>query len=206
MKRADRFGLSAAVRCAPARWSRASVARFRGPCRVESALRLRAARPRRLVVRACRRRPIVRAPGLHKEAEALRGSWSVVLSARSCCGLLRGPRPGFALALRASAPWFSAAGSVVGLGVSFLKRSLRARPAPAAVSFVVAAVTALAFLRSRQTALCFAAPASLGERRSQQSAVQSNERWEDRPESVKGMARPGWGQSTWPWCGQRERS
>jgi len=51
-----------------------------------------------------------------------RGPWSQ--SSRPCCGLLRRPQ-----LVRAV---FSAAGRVVGLGVSFLKRSLRARPAPAA--------------------------------------------------------------------------
>jgi len=87
---------------------------------------------------------------VNKEAEASRSSWSVVLSSRPCCGLLRRPQ-----LVRAV---FSAAWRVVGLGVSFLKRSLRARPAPAAC-FVssVAAVTALAFLRSRNRArLCHA--------------------------------------------------
>ena len=54
-------------------------------------------------------------------------SWSVVSAARACCGLLRRPQRVRAV--------FSAACCVVSLGVSFLKRSLRARPAPAAVSF-----------------------------------------------------------------------
>lgn len=81
-----------------------------------------------------------------------RGPW--FQSSRPCRGLLRRPQ-----LVRAV---FWAAWRVVGLGVSFLKRSLRARPAPAACFVTsVAAVTGLAFLRSRNRALALPRPAPL---------------------------------------------
>jgi len=79
MKRAGRVCSVGLVRCAPEAWSRFVCGPLRGPCRFGSALRLWAARPRLWFVRASRRRPLCsRACVVKKEAEASRGSWSVV--------------------------------------------------------------------------------------------------------------------------------
>jgi len=109
-------------------------------------------------------------------------SWSAVSAARPCCGLLRPPQRVRAV--------LSAAGCVVGLGVSFLKRSLRARPAPAAFRSSVAAVTGLAFLRSRNRVSALPRPAPLV--RAGHAKARSNQvgDWEAGTESLKGRASP----------------
>ena len=115
-----------------------------------SALRLRAARPRLWFVRASRRRPLCpRARVVKKEAEASRGSWSVVSSWRPCCGLLRRPQ-----LVRA---WLFGRVARGGPRRFFPEALAPGNDAPAAVPFAVAAVTGLAFLRSRNRArLCHA--------------------------------------------------
>ncbi len=117
---------------------------LRGPCRFGSALRLRAARPRLWFVRASRRRPrCPRACGVKMEAEASRGSWSVVSSACPCCGLLRRPQ-----LVRA---------------VFLCQRPVR---------FVAGRCHGPCFSPLAKPRLGFATPGSFGESRARQSAVQ----------------------------------
>ena len=141
---------------------------LRGPGRFGSALRLRAARPRRWFCALHAGAPsFARLVSIRRPRLRL-VSWSVVSAARACCGLLRRPQRVRAV--------FSAACCVVSLGVSFLKRSLRARPAPAAVSFRRGRCHGPCFSALANPRLGFAAPGSFGESRARQSAVKGS--WE----------------------------
>ena len=149
-RRSRLFFVGSSLRAEP--WSRFVCGPLRGPCRRGRPCGFG---PQGLVCGLCALHagaPVVRAPASSKRRprpRVARGPW--FQSSRPCCGLLRRPQ-----LVRAV---FSAAWCVVGLGVSFLKRSLRATPAPAAVSFVVAAVTGLAFLRSRKPRSALPRPA-----------------------------------------------
>ncbi len=128
-----------------------------------SALRLRAARPRRWSVRASRRRPTVRAPA------------SSIWRPRPRVVVVLGPsrRARAAGSFVASARARRLLGRVAwwGLGVSFLKRSLRATPAPSAISNGLGPLSRSLLFCARDTALGFATPASLGERRTPLRAI-----------------------------------
>ena len=117
-----------------------------------------------LVLRASRRRPIFRAPGLHKEAEASRGSWSVV---SAVAAVLRAPASPCARPRRVL-------GRVVRGGPRrFIPEALAPGKARASGRFVSSWPLSRSLLFSaRETALGFAAPGSLGESRARQSAVQ----------------------------------
>lgn len=173
---------------------------LRGPGRFGSALRLRAARPRLWFVRASRRRPVFRAPSLHKEAEASRGL------------VVRGP--GAAAVLRAPASPCARPRRVLGRVVRggprrFFPEALASGKGRASGRFVSSWPLSRPLLFSaRETALGFAAPGSFGESRARQSAVQSAESGgkRERNQLRERVARPWRGQSAWLWRGQRERS
>ena len=117
-----------------------------------------------LVLRASRRRPIFRAPGLHKEAEASRGLWCVVLVVAV---VLRAP------ASPSARPRLVLGRVVRGGPRRFIPEALAAWQGPRQRPFRSSWPLSRPLLFSaRETALCFAAPGSLGESRARQSAVQ----------------------------------
>ena len=129
MKRAGRVCSVGLRRCAPEAWSRFVCGPLRGPCRRGRPCGFG---PQGLLCGPCALHagaPVVRAPASsirRPGPRVARGPWS----------RRRARAAGSCVALSSCAPGFSASWRRVGLGVSFLKRSLRATPAPAAVSFV----------------------------------------------------------------------